>query len=383
VDQHQNNKADKRMPKICFVALNCYNLISKRDDIAHIGGAEVQQWLMAQWLQEQGYSISFVTHDHGQSLRENISSISVYKAFNKNSGLPVLRFFHPRWSGLWSALNRSKADIFYLRGAGLECGQVAIWCRLNKKKFIFASSSDSDCMRELPFIGKAYARQLYRLGLSLSDSVISQTTSQQNLLKRNYKLDSTVLRNCGERPSSTDNTNIHSNVILWIGRFSPEKRLDWLLEIAEACPEYQFEIVGESNYQSEYAEKLLKKSNQLCNVNINGRVPHSKMNELYSRCKLLCSTSELEGFPNVYIEAWSSGIPVLTSFDPDGVINSSGAGWVQNSVSGFINVLQLIQKDSSYWTAASIASRKYYDAHHRLETNMPILKNIIGQLTIS
>ena len=39
------------------------------------------------------------------------------------------------------------------------------------------------------------------------------------------------------------------------------------------------------------------------------------------------NTSVLEGMPNVFLEAWSNGKPVLTlQFDPDGVVGRNGLG---------------------------------------------------------
>jgi hypothetical protein len=39
------------------------------------------------------------------------------------------------------------------------------------------------------------------------------------------------------------------------------------------------------------------------------------------------STSEQEGLPNVFLEGWSRGVPVLTlSFDPDGMVARHGLG---------------------------------------------------------
>jgi glycosyltransferase involved in cell wall biosynthesis len=39
------------------------------------------------------------------------------------------------------------------------------------------------------------------------------------------------------------------------------------------------------------------------------------------------NTSRLEGMPNVFLEAWARGVPVLSlEFDPDGVVAGRGLG---------------------------------------------------------
>ena len=67
--------ADLKKPHICFVALKSYDMLSQQAEITHVGGAEVQQYIMARWLVEHGYKISFVTLDHGQDTVEVIDNM--------------------------------------------------------------------------------------------------------------------------------------------------------------------------------------------------------------------------------------------------------------------------------------------------------------------
>jgi glycosyltransferase involved in cell wall biosynthesis len=51
--------------------------------------------------------------------------------------------------------------------------------------------------------------------------------------------------------------------------------------------------------------------------------------DLYPRAIAVVSTSEYEGFSNVFLEAWSHGVPALSlRIDPDGVIGRLGLGEV-------------------------------------------------------
>ena len=53
-------------PKICFVAQDIYPFLKAAANLNLIGGAELQQKLLAEELVRRGYPVSFVTMNHGQ-----------------------------------------------------------------------------------------------------------------------------------------------------------------------------------------------------------------------------------------------------------------------------------------------------------------------------
>lgn len=373
-------------PRICFVALKAYDLLSHRRDISHMGGAEVQQVRIASWLLRRGYAVSFVTLDHGQPDGINVGGITVWKAYAERDGLPGLRFVLPRWSGLWAALTRAQADVYYQRGAGNETGQVAIWCRLHRRKFIFAVASDPDCVPLLHELKSWREKALCRIGLRLADEITAQTTTQQRLLQQNVGAKAVLVRNCGwdtaERSSGEAAATADHRVIrvLWVGRISREKRLEWLLDVAERCPDIAFDVVGAASTESDYTLSLAKRAAAIPNVKMHGRIPHADMAGHYESCHFLCCTSVFEGFPNTFLEAWSLGIPVISTFDPDGAIATHGLGWVARDVDGIVRCLRDAVQSPETWHKASLVSRKHYLAHHTPETCLPAMEHLLLKL---
>src|SRR6185436_11864649 len=96
--------APKTRPHICFVAPYAWPVLSRDKAIQIVGGAEVQQCVLARLFQRSGYRVSMVTLDHGQPAAAVVDGITVHKAYRKEAGIPVLRFVHPRLTGLWRAM---------------------------------------------------------------------------------------------------------------------------------------------------------------------------------------------------------------------------------------------------------------------------------------
>ncbi len=92
------------------------------------GGAQVQQTLLAKALVRRGFRVSMICFDYGQPDRAVVDGVTVFKCHAPIQGLPVIRFFHPRLTGLWSALRRVDADIYYQRAAGAATGVTGSLC---------------------------------------------------------------------------------------------------------------------------------------------------------------------------------------------------------------------------------------------------------------
>jgi glycosyltransferase involved in cell wall biosynthesis len=367
----KNNISKKKNISICFVAHFAYGELASVDT-GHIGGVERQTSLMAKWLAERGYEASMLTLDEGQQDGIEIDGVKVFKMCRKEEGIKGLRFFWPKWTSLNAAMKRADADIYYQNCGGYETGQVAIWCRRHGRKFVYSVASDPDCDFRLPAMRTQRDKLLYRYGLKHADAVIVQTKRQQNTLLEGFDIKATIIpMPCGLN-SDADLTDLSqkNSSVLWVGRISREKRFEWLVDIARRCPDITFDVVGMANNDSEYSNNLIKQSNTVPNIKIHGRVPHNRMSSFYHSSKLLCCTSSYEGFPNTFLEAWSCGLPVVSTFDPDGVIAEHNLGWTTSTVDELVNAVRESMSKPQKWLAASKSAREYYLKNHTTDSCM-------------
>ena len=119
--------------------------------------------------------------------------------------------------------------------------------------------------------------------------------------------------------------------ILWIGRIDRVKRPDRFLDVVEACPDLEFDLVGPAGGDP-YAREISERAACYPNLRVHGGVPRDDVPMYYRKAACLCSTSDVEGFPNTFLEAWSYGIPVVSTIDPDDLILEKGLGSVARNV---------------------------------------------------
>jgi len=362
-------------PSICFVALDNFAALVDDPKYGRIGGAEVQQVLIGRNLAKRGYRVSFVTLDHGQDDEMEIDGMRIIKTYDPNAGIRILRFLYPRLTGLWRAMKTADADIYYQRTRDSITGIVAAFCRWHRRKFVFAVASNYDCMTDSPDCLPRHARVLYHYGLQRANLVIAQTATQQKLLRENFHIDSTIISNCapdcGRYLGGNDAVAYtRGRRLLWIGSLKPVKRLELLLDIADQLRDVQFDVVGNGDIGSEYVQGLQSRAQAMPNVHLHGIVPHAQVHHFYQQSAALICTSRAEGFPNIFLEAWSYGLPVVSTFDPDNLIANRGFGRVGKDVSELAAGVRDLLDSPERWKRASQSAREYYLENHAVDKAM-------------
>jgi glycosyltransferase involved in cell wall biosynthesis len=265
---------------------------------------------------------------------------------------------------LWQAMRTADADVYLQMGAGSETGLTALGTRFlpRNAKFVFCLASDGDCSGRL---GDARLESaVYRYGIRHAGLVVSQTLAQQKAVENALGLKSAVIPMAVAGTSSeVPARDPRAKSVLWLGRLMPEKRFEWLLEAAKRCPEIQFHVAGTPNQPSGYAASVMAMATSIPNVKVHGRLARPELNKLFQTCTLLCCTSKLEGFPTTFLEAWSSGMPVVTTFDPDGIVQRNGLGRVATTIEEVASHLKALPGTSEY-LAMSAAVKKYFVDNH-------------------
>ncbi len=341
-------------PSICFVGLENLPVLAPEYGAHGAGGAQVQQTLLAKALVRRGFRVSMVVADYGQPDGAQWSGITTYKAFRHDAGLPGLRFVFPRWTTTWSAMKRADSDIYYVSCAGMLIGQVSLFARLHGRKAIFRIASDSDCDPRTVLIRHWRDKKLYAFGLHRADLVLAQTEKQQLALQGNFGRSSRIARSLADLHGSDRRFSERDIDVLWVSNIQPLKRPDRFLDLARSLPHRRFHMVGGpmSAHASLYSD-IQQRCATLPNVQFHGKISYHEINSYFERTRILVNTSDIEGFPNTYLQAWAHGAPVAAFHDPNGFVAGHRLGAAVLSDEDLTKAVEDLLSDEEHWRDAN------------------------------
>ena len=359
-------------PHICFLAPTTWPVISGNTQIRVVGGAEVQQSMIAPALARRGYRVSMICLDYGQPDLSVVSGVTVYNMHRPDEGIPGLRFLHPRLTSLWRALSRVGADVYYQRTAAAYTGFLAHFCRRNGRKAIYAGASDVDFLPGREDIRFTRDRKIFEWGVRHVDRIVTQNEVQQKQLFYNYGIEGAVIPSCYVPPAGAGADA--GGYVLWTASVRPSKRAELALEIARRLPNYRFVIIGgpdPDRKSQQYYASLVEAATALPNVEMKGFVPFAQAEGWFNGARLVLNTSLYEGFPNTFLQAWSRGVPTLAFIDtgsrmPDGqpvydaVQDVSEASWK----------VERLMRDDALWREASRRVDTYYRDNHSIDATI-------------
>ncbi len=349
-------------PRVCFVGLENLPVLSRDFDQHLIGGEQVQHTLIAQALARRGIPVSMVVADLGQPDQALIGGIECFKAHGLREGLPVIRFLHPRLTKLWAALRRADADVYYVSCAGPQLGIVAWFARLHGRRVVFRIAHDTDCQPDQLLIRFWRDKRLYEFGLRRADQVLAQSDQQSRALQSNYGVGSTVARMLVEPASQSLAFEQRDIDVLWVNNLRPFKRPDLALELARGLPQFRFHMVGGAMAGCEALfEQVQAEARQIPNLVFHGAIPYQQVNAFYDRARVFVNTSDSEGFPNSYLQAWRSGVPTLVFFDPDRVVERNRLGVRANSIDGMAADISALLSSEERWQLDSGRCRAFME----------------------
>jgi glycosyltransferase involved in cell wall biosynthesis len=349
--------------------MNLYPILNSSAGIEFAGGGEVQQAIVAGLLQASGVRVSVLTGDYGQPAFENRNGIEVHRIPPPGGrGIKGLRFFHPLMTDVVAGLDRIEPDIVYYRVAGFRAAAAAFYARTRGKRFVYACASDREFQPRSVSGLPRRDEWLFRAALRAADAILVQNIHQRELLAKGFGREGVIVPNCHAEPNA--GRAAHEGAVVWVGIFKPVKRPELFIELASRFPSKKFVMVGGADNANDpdhaYFQKMRALATGVRNLNFVGFVPFSQIGRHFDDASVLVNTSDREGFPNTFLQAWARGVPSMSFVRPE--INPGQVGTIVCSDLDDMaaRLGQLIaQKDS--WRAASAACEVHFERNHNTD----------------
>ena len=357
-------------PHICFVALHAWPILAGDTRIAVAGGAEVQQCVIAPALAARGYRVSMVCLDYGQPDGVTVRGVQVFKAYEPDEGLPVVRFLHPRLTKLWAALKRADADVYYQRAAAVSTGFTAAFCRRHGRHAIYAGASDVDFVPGEQDIEFARDRRIFEWGLGRVDKVFVQNEAQKKQLADHYGREGVLIPNCYEAPAG-QRAGRDGKYVLWVAQVRPPKRPEHFLELARRLPQHRFVMIGGADISPNgeaYHRQMREAAAAIPNVEFKGFLPFAEAEKWFDGARVVVNTSLYEGFPNTFLQAWSRGVPTVAYFDTGSRLDDGEPPYARvDDLDGMVASVDSLMRDDAAWSASSRRVESFFRQAHSVE----------------
>jgi len=346
------------------------------------GGAEHQIIVIGRILRRLGCEVEFLVSDpdFSEPWRTD-DGIYVVPTIDFPRGPRFLRALPPIIS-LISTLRRSRADVFYVWGVSRMTGILGLYCSLARRPYVFALQSNMDADGTYESVVSSVDRILFRRALRRATRIVAQTRVQAEILNERLGLRSTVIPNlCSVRDGASAGGD--REYVTWVGSFRSVKRPGWFIELAKVHRGHKFVMIGGRNAaEPDVFDEMRKEAEGVENLQLVGQVSFEETRWYYRRSLVHVLTSRTEGFPNVILEALSEGVPVVTTFDPDGIVARYGLGYACSSFEEVSARVGELLSDEGLRVEMGERGIEYVREHHDsekvAERLMEVLKSAAG-----
>ena len=356
--------------KICFWG-NISGALNGKTE----GGGELQIAFIAKALAASGHEVVVVDYTTTSEFTTP-EGIKVFTIKKWDKGIRVFRTVTHRIPGLYSTLLDQNADIYYSRIRDFKHIIPYMVARRLKAKFVLHMAADLDAttFRERLhnfyfakpatlwwFFSGIMVELIHPYLLKHADLVLVQHEGQKEILA-GKKIKSTIFNNLIDMRDIPDYHGSVRRDFTYVGWLDERKGFPDFYNIIQRSPQHTFKIIGAP--RDYVGERYFKKLKSFPNVRLLGELSHSRTIREISDSKALISTSPMEGFPNVFIEAWACGIPVYSLYvDPGSVIQKEELGIIAKG-----NPDIIIKALDEHCNSCGFAekARRYIESHHSI-----------------
>ena len=329
------------------------------EDPSAKGGAERYGWYLMRALAAAGWTVTVgVRAALSAGEQRTVDGVRFLGIGNQHNFL----------SDWYRFLKGEQPDWCFWQCADPLWGPAAEIARWLGVRTAFSTMHDNDVRLRTTLARRKHLRLLYAWGLQRSDLIFIQHYGQRDWLPSRWRSKAYLLPGIFAVPEMVTPHAERNGSVVWMAVIRPAKRPDLLIEIARQLPTIRFIVGGAPSrklWDPGKIEHIMTQLRSLPNVDYRGHVAPHQAVKIIGEGSLFLSTSDGEGFPSVFLEAWGAGTPVVSlQIDPDHKIRDGGLGMVTETVEGTIEAVHSLMTGPELRQDMGSKSRRHVQDMH-------------------
>jgi len=281
----------------------------------------------AKWMSRRGHETAIVTWNKRKSssnLVENIDGVEIWRLAGVNFKLNNYITEYPFALGMANALRHIEPDIIHAESHLFLTTVQAI--RNAKKLGLPIVVTVHGVFADRGFAVN-FAQHVYLLTFGVkvfrkADRIICLTRSDaEEIVKFGCSIDKIrVIPNAVDTESFKPCEEREDNLVVWVGRFVPEKGLEYLVEaakiVADEFRDVKFLLVGYGPLKAKILKLIYDRGSLGRFVRFAGPLGRDEVAKVLGKAAVFVFPSLKEGLPLSVLEAMACGVPVIGSDIP-------------------------------------------------------------------
>jgi len=365
--------------KIAFINDTVYAYASGAPSA--VGGAERYQWLLARALAASGWSVVVGVREALEAGERCVIDGVQCVGIGRGAVFSARGHIFSVW---YRFLSSERPDWWYWQCADHLWGPAVEIAKLVGVHTIFSAAVDRDVQPRHALFRRPRWWPLYAWGLSRTDKIFVQHGGQLATLAPRWRSKASILPGIVDTTVAVKPHPEREQYVAWVAVLRQPKRPDLLIEIARKLPAMRFVVCGGPttfDAQPGYGERIMDALRAQPNIEYLGQVPPQKTLQIIADAAILLSTSDEEGFPSTFLEAWSGGTPVISlKLDLDRTIEREGLGTVPGTVERATADILALMASPQRRDAIAARARQYIANTHSAAAVVTVFEKAIADV---
>jgi glycosyltransferase involved in cell wall biosynthesis len=343
----------------------------------HTGGAEQQIYCLAKYLQPR-MDVHYLTiSDRPIESRDvgiSIATIPGRKLLRRVLGLCYVLDY----ARVWRTIQRIGPDIIYIQDANAYLGIAARYAKSFPCVLIWHIASARDVQRfairsPRTVLFDYIDKKMIEYGVRHADHIFGQAQYEDDLLRKNYgRSCDLIVGNWHPEPTQPRAKGQRPKVV-WVSNLKPLKKPETFVDLAEklrSVTEAQFIMIGRPA-PPRYQRRVEARIRKVKGLTYLGERSNEEINRILAESHVFVNTSDYEGFPNTFIQAWLHEVPVVSlHVDPDDILAKQGLGFHSGSFDKLVHDTRSLIENPDLRTRIGVHASAYAREHHSLTRNL-------------